>query len=451
MAVLSVTFAFAQKKEVAAAYKAAKSGDVATANSQIAAAEGIMGGKTELLEPASLEQYYYAKGMALMKSGKTLEGAQYLGKISDLGKAKIYSGKDGKSKVYYVGKAAADKSGIAGLKEEVYQPTLVGELATALDPQIQANNKAAMEAYEAKNYAVAAPKFREVYNLLKAAGNDNQQYLYYSGITYALAKDNKNAISVYDELINSGYTGVSTNYTAKNAKGEVEQLNQQQWELMKKSSNSGYTDFKTETSKSVEEELYETSTGLLLEDERYDDAIAMADKGMAKFKNNSKLSEMKGVAYFKSGKTDQFFATLKDNVAKNPRDKDSWYNMGILASKDPARLSEAEGYFLKALEVDPNNVQALQAIFYNVYMGDDGAVIAKAEEARKAKKMDEFNKIMNDRRARLAKGLPYVERWYALDQNNIEVVSLLKGLYQSTHNEAKRLEFKAKEEALKKK
>ena len=147
MAVLSVTFAFAQKKEVAAAYKAAKSGDVATANSQIAAAEGIMGGKTELLEPASLEQYYYAKGMALMKSGKTLEGAQYLGKISDLGKAKIYSGKDGKSKVYYVGKAAADKSGIAGLKEEVYQPTLVGELATALDPQIQANNKAAMEAY----------------------------------------------------------------------------------------------------------------------------------------------------------------------------------------------------------------------------------------------------------------------------------------------------------------
>ena len=122
--------------------------------------------------------------------------------------------------------------------------------------------------------------------------------------------------------------------------------------------------------------------------------------------------------------------------------------MAVLASKDETRKAEADGDFKKALEIDPNYIPALQGIFYNVYMGDDAAVIESAEKARKSGKMDEFNKILEERRARFAKGLPYVERWYNLEKDNLDVVSLLKGLYQTTRNDAKFKEFKAKEEAL---
>ena len=103
IALVSATVAFAQKKEIAAAVKAIDAGDVAATNSQIAAAEAVMGGKTYMVEPAVLEQYYYAKGLALLKSGKNAEGAAYLAKMSELGKEKIYTGKDSsKNKVYYV-------------------------------------------------------------------------------------------------------------------------------------------------------------------------------------------------------------------------------------------------------------------------------------------------------------------------------------------------------------
>lgn len=71
IALVSATIAFAQKKEIAAAVKAIDAGDVATANAQISAAESVMAGKTHLLEPSVQEQYYYAKGLALLKSGKT--------------------------------------------------------------------------------------------------------------------------------------------------------------------------------------------------------------------------------------------------------------------------------------------------------------------------------------------------------------------------------------------
>ena len=58
---------------------------------------------------------------------------------------------------------------------------------------------------------------------------------------------------------------------------------------------------------------------------------------------------------------------------------------------------------------------------------------------------------MEARRARFAKALPYAEKWYAAEPNNIDAVSLLKGLYQTARNEAKFQEFKAKEAAMQKK
>ncbi|MCG7280592.1 hypothetical protein MHJ94_04700 [Chryseobacterium taklimakanense] len=422
LAMVSVTFAFAQKKEINAAFKAIEAGDVAAAKTQVSAAEALIGANTSSVDPALLEKLYYAKGIALLKSGNIGEGASTLAKIN-------------------------------GLKTSKFTPTLAGKIGGTISPIVQASNKAAMDAYNAKNYTVAGPKFREVYDLLRAAGQDNKQYLYYSAITYALAEDKANAINAYNDLINSGYTGVETKYFAKNKKsGAVEELDKTSWDLMKKTANGDYTDFKTETSKSIEEELYETNASLMLDAGKYDDAIALAAKGLQKFPKNIKLGEVQGLAYYKSGKTDQFLASLKAQVEKNPQDKVSWYNLGVLASKDPSKTEEALRYFTKTVELDPNYGPAYQNMTYLLMdLDNDSKYIDQYNALRKAQKSAEANKIMEARRARFAKALPYAEKWYAAEPNNIDAVSLLKGLYQTTRNEAKFQEFKAKEAAMQKK
>ncbi|WP_027377948.1 tetratricopeptide repeat protein [Kaistella palustris] len=450
-ALVSMTFAMAQKKEIAAAAKAVEAGDMSAANAQITAAEAAMGGQTYMLEPSVQEQYYYAKGMSLLKAGKSAEGATYLAKMTDLGKMKIYTGKDSsKNKVYYVGKEAADKSGIQGLKEETYNPTLTGKIANTINPLIESANKAAMDYYNAKNYAAAAPKFEEVYDLLKAGGQDNKQYLYYAGLNYALAQNRPAAIKVYDELISSGYTGAETTYTAKNKKsGALENLSKTAWDLYKKMGDAAdYTDFKMDKSKNIEQELYETNAALLIEDGKYDAALALIDAGMKKFPKSTKLAEFQGTAYYKAGKMDDFVATLKSTVAKNPTDSNAWYNLGVLQSKDPATEAEAVASYKKSLELKPDYVEAWQNLTY-LTMGDDAKAIDDYNAAKKAGKPDAANKIIEARRARLAATLPYAEKWYQYDPNNLEAVRLLKGLYQSNKNEAKFQEFKAKEAAMK--
>ena len=453
LAVLSVALVSAQKKEIANAVKAVDSGDHTTASSEIAKAEGIFGDKTYLLEPSVLEQYYYAKGLALLKSGKSVEGAEILSKIATLGTEPIFTGKDAdKNKVYFVGKEASEKFGNGiSLKQEKYSPSLSEKLRNAINPQLQAASTTATTNYNNKKYDVAGEKFAETYYLFKAAGQDNKNYLYYAGVAYAQTQDQKaKGIAILDELIKSNYTGVETNYTAKNKKtGTVENLDKSAYDLYQKMKDgSDYSDFKIEKTTSKQEELYEILASLLFDQQKFEEAAAISDEGLKKFPNNKTLSQIQGNSYFRSGKTEQFVNNLKAQLAKNPSDKTNWYNLGVLQLKDPSMQNDAETSLKKALEIDPNFENALQNMVY-LYMGDDGKTVDEYNKLRKSGKIDAANKIMEERRARFSKAIPYAEKYNAIKPDDKDMVSILKGLYMTTQNTAKYNEFKAKEAAMK--
>lgn len=453
VAVVASTFSFAQKKEISAAYKAIESGDIAGANAQISAAESAMQGKTYLLEPATLEQYYYTKGLSAIKAGKVSEGAPYLAKIADLGKSEIFTGKDdSKNKVYYIGKEAADASGISGLKSEKYTPSTISKLSEAINPIVTKNRNEAIEAFNNKKYEVAAPKFEESYNLSKALGDDNKMLLYYAAIAYSTFDNKDKSIEIFNNLINSGYTGVATTYTAKNKKsGEVQTLDKATWDVYQKMGDAGeYSDFKQETSKSVESELYDSAAGLMVEAGKYDEALALIDKGIKKFPNDTKLTELQGTAYHKSGRTAEFVASLKAQVEKNPNDKINWFNLGVLLSGDEATKNDALAAYDKVIQLDPAYTNAYINAAY-LLMGDDNKSIDSYNALRKAGKMDEANKVLEERRGRFAKAIPYVEKWEKAEPNSIEPVTLLKNLYTSTKNDSKAAAYKAKEAAMQKK
>lgn len=450
VSLLAVTLVSAQKKEIQNAFKAIENNNVANANAEITKADGILNNRLHLLEPSLLEQYYYAKGVALIKNGKTAEGANLLGKISDL--KTIYTGRDNqKNRVYFVGKEAADQSGIQGLKVENYTAKNTEKIATLVNPLLKTAGDEANRAYQSKDYNKAATKFSEIYNLLKAVGDDNKLYLYNSAIAYSQAQNYNEAINIYNTLINSGYTGVATQYLATDVKtGQVQSFDKNSFELIKKTGSKDYKDLKTEQTPSVEQDLYESNASLLVETKRYDEALTLIDKGLKKFPKSTKLSQLQGTAYYKSGKTPEFIQNLKNQLAQNPNDKEAWYNLGFLQSQDNATIAEAEKSFNKALEVDSNYTLALQGLIYSVYLKDDAKNVDQIRALQKAKKIAEMNKAMEKRRATFKKALPYLEKWHSLEPKNVEVVSTLKGVYMSLDNVDKYNQYKALETSLKK-
>lgn len=438
------TLSFGQKKEVTNAFKAIESNDISTAATQLSAAESILNGNLHLLTPELQEQYYFAKGMLAMKQGKNTEGASYLAKIADLGKSKIYTGRDSnKNRVYFVGKTAADASGVTGLKEEKYTPQHLNALINMVNPLIQKANNDAINAYNAKNYAEAGKKFEETYYLLAASGQNDGQILYNAALSYMNAKDADKAINAYKKLIDTNYTGVQTSYSAKNKKtGKVENFDKGTWDLVKQSSD--YTDFKTETSKNIEQDLYDLYGTLLVDNNRNDEAITFLEKAIAKYPKNARFGTLQGLAYFKAGKTDEFAKSLRATLEKNPNDAMNWYNLGVILSNEEANKEEAKKAFEKAISIDPKMENAYQNLG-NLLMGDDSKAVNEIRAAKGA----ERDRLLEVRRERFKTAIPVFEKWYSINPNNIEVVSMLKGLYQSTKNDAKYNEFKAKEAALK--
>ncbi|ROI05982.1 hypothetical protein EGI16_04430 [Chryseobacterium sp. G0240] len=314
-----------------------------------------------------------------------------------------------------------------------------------VNAQLQTANKAAMDAYNAKNYAAAAPKFVEVYDLLKANGQDNKIYMYYAGLSHALANENDAAIKIYTDLIDSGFTGVETTYTAKEKKtGQVVNLDKATWELMKK--NSDYSDFKTEQTKSIEPDLYETLSTLLLNAKKGNEALVIIEKGLAKYPNNAKLKEAQSTAYLQSGNTDKFVSGLKEQLAKNPNDATNWYNLGVMQAKSPATVNDAIESFKKAIELKPDFSDAYQNLVYTT-IGDDGKVVGEINALRKDKP-DEASKLIDARRERFGKALPYAEGWYKANPKSLDAVTALKEIYIVTKNMDKVKEMKAKEAEL---
>lgn len=319
-----------------------------------------------------------------------------------------------------------------------------------VNAQVQATNKVAMDAYNAKNYTVAGPKFLELYDLLKANGQEDKTYKYYAGLSYALANNLDESIKIYTDLINSGYTGVQTTYTAKeNKTGQVSAYDKATWDLIKKTSKD-YSDFKTEQSKSVEPDLYETLSTLLLNAKKNDEALAIIEKGLAKFPNNAKLKEYHGSALYATGKTDQFMTNLKDQLAKNPNDATNWYNLGVLQSKNPATEADAITSFNKAIELAANDAKLKDNAYQNlVYtaIGDDSKAVDAINAVRKSDP-DKATTLIEARKERFAKALPYAEKWYQASPNNIDAVGTLKDIYGMLKNQAKVAELKAKEAEL---
>ncbi len=315
-----------------------------------------------------------------------------------------------------------------------------------VNAKLQAANKTAMDAYNSKNYTVAAPKFMEVYELLKSSGQDDKTYMYYAGLSYALANSLDPAIKIYTDLINAGYTGVQTTYSAKDKKtGEVVPLDKNTWELMKK--NPDYSDFKTEQTKSVEPDLYETLSTLLLNAKKNDEALAVIEKGLAKYPNNAKLKEYQGTALYASGNTDKFMQNLKEQLAKNPNDGTNWYNLGVLQSKNPATKNDSFESFKKAIGLASNDPKLLGNAYQNlVYatIGDDDAAVKEINALRKTKP-DDATKLIEARRARFDQALPHAESWYKAQPENLDAISTLKDIYGITKNQVKFNEMKAKE------
>ena len=401
--------ALAQKKELKAAEKSLKKGQYAQMNAPL----NIVKSQFDGLDNKLKAKYLYLDAMSVYRNGtnaaKDMETGKLIKKLLSFEK---------KTKTFKYTK----------------------QVRTVLSNIVTATLNSGGSAYKDKNYKAAAEKFENVFVL----SNKDTLFLENAALASFYAKDYDKSIELYKKLLNLGYTGIATQYVAKNvANGGVIRYNSE------KEMNA---QVRMKIAKDPEVIVTPSRVGDITknialsyiakgEEKKALEAITDAKKI---FPNDYNLIISEANIYFKLGDNAKFLSGLKKAIALKPNDPNLHYNVGVL-TLDEGYDKEAIEHFKKAIELKPDYGDAYNNI---------GVAILKKNDAI----IDEMNKNLSDfkkydalqlkQKEVYKEAMPYLEKASELSPTNDSLLKTLSGLYELLGMYDKQKETRAKLDAL---
>lgn len=391
---------FAQKNELKAAEKAIKKKDFPAAVLAISQAEGFM----DNVDGKTMAKYYYLKGIATYADGTASSDELDIVVESFNSLAKVEK-ENGSSKY----------------------TSAANEITTTIIQKLTTDSYAAyLEGQESKDklkYAEAADGYHKIYLLQPV----DTSFLYNSAMINAVAANYEKSNEQYMELLDLGYTGITTLYSAKSMlNGEKKSYNSSK-EMMSEVKLKLAEDPITEVLESKEIDMIKAiaaNYGMLKDDDKALEFISIARKTNP---NDYNLVIEEANIYFRKGENAKFKEKLEEAISLNPTDKQLYYNVGVM-SMELDDMKGAKKNFEKCIELDAEYGDAYNAMG-NLILKDVAAVQEEMNaNGGNFKKYDEIKE--NKLYPILKEALPYLEKAYAL-QNDEIISKQLNSIYEN--------------------
>lgn len=411
--ILFISFStFAQKNELKAAEKAIKKIDFATAKASIGQAESLIANADDKTKA----RFYYLKGQTFAGLSKTAPTEDNYNAAADAFNNLFELEKKMGSKKFTV----------------LAEPTL--------NTMISDISAKGIKSYQDKNYKAAMRELYQVYNLSKR----DTAFLEYAANSAYLAKDYDAALDYFTQLKDLGYTGIVTEYTAKNVEtGERENMGSKaQMDLMIRSKQ--YIEPKTTTTESKQPSIIKNIAFVHVEKGDTEKAIAAVKDARKVAPNDVNLILTEANLQIKLGNKDEFANLMSQAIELDPTNVTLYFNLGVITGEQ-GNVEKAKEYYRKAIELDPKYVDA--------YVNLGSAILEKdkdlVEEMNKSlSDFDKYDKIKARQVTLYKEAIPIYEKAYELRPNDIDTIRTLMSLYENAEMGDKFMEMKKKFEAL---
>lgn len=271
----------------------------------------------------------------------------------------------------------------------------------------------------------------------------NQDNLFYAASYAVNAHDYDKALQYYQELKTLNYTGEGTSYYAVNKANKVEEYftnRAQRDSYIKLGSHEKPREEKIPSKKG---EVTKNIALLLMEKGRNEEAKqAFADARKANPEDNSLLISEANL-YLALNDSETYSKKVNEALQNEPNNPDLYFNLGVV-SANANKLDVAEGYYKKAIEIDPN--------YFNAYLN-----LAELKMRSDKKYLDEMNKlgtsdkdlkryevIKTERNKNFTSILPILEKAVELKPDNEDARKTLLSLYNALEMTDKYKALKAK-------
>jgi tetratricopeptide (TPR) repeat protein len=404
---------FAQKDELKDAEKAIKKQDYATAKSSLSQAESLIAGADDKTKA----KFYYLKGetyAALAKTAPTTENFE--------------TAANSFNTLFDVEKASSS-SKYSSLAEPTLQ-TLVSDVSAR-----------GIKSYQDQNYEVAKGQLYEVFVL----SPKDTVFLEYAANAAYLAKDYDASLDYFTQLKDLGYTGITTEYTAKNVEtGEVENLGTKaNMDLMVKTKQ--YVDPKVTTTESKTPSIIKNIAYTHVEMGNTDKAIAAIKDARKLDPSDVNLILTEANLQIKLGNKDEFANLMNDAIAMDPNNPVLYFNLGVI-SGEQGDVEKAKEYYRKAIEINPEYVDAY------INLGSAMLEKDKALVEEMNKNLNNFDKydIVKAKQVDLYKEvIPVYEKAYSLKSDDVDTIRTLMSLYENAGMDEKFQEMRVLYDAMK--
>ncbi|MCF7560865.1 tetratricopeptide repeat protein [Sabulilitoribacter multivorans] len=396
-------FSFAQKKELKAAEKAIKNANFSEAKQALKQVEPMLASLDEKLKST----YYLLNAEALFAKGN--------------------------ASMQDIEQALSSLKNVTGNTEEV--GLLQNDM---LNSFLSKGNKA----YEEKNYKIASNYFESAYNVRKT----DTVFLYYAAATSVNIKDYDRALELYGKLKDLGYTGIEKEYYAIDKEtGKEEVLDKNTRDIYVKSGSHIKPGERLTESKLPE--IVKNIALIYVSQGDNEKALAAMKEARAESPEDINLILSEANVYYKMGNTEEFKNLLQQATKMDPTNPELQYNLGVI-SAESNEFDEAKAYYEKAIELDPDYVNAYINISALILSQEqpiidemNGLGTSKADDKR-------YDELREKRQGLYRDAIPYLKKALDLDSENLSAAKTLMNIYSIVGETDKYKEMKVKVDAI---
>lgn len=403
---------YAQKDEIKTADKAIKKSDFATAKAAIDKADGLIANADDKTKA----KFYYLKGQTYAGLVKT-----------DASATNIQTAVDAFNNLFTVEKEmGSDK--YTQLAEPT-KSTLISDLSTK-----------GIKSYQDKDYAAAQKELFQVYNLSKR----DTVFLEYAANAAYLNKDFDTSLDYFTTLKDIGYTGIATEYTAKNVEtGERENLGSQaQLDLMVKTKQ--YVEPEVNVTESKTPAIIKNIAFVYVEKGDTEKAIQAVKDARKVDPKDVNLILTEANLQIKLGNKDEFAKLMEEAIALDPKNATLYFNIGVI-SGEQGDIAKAKEYYKKAIELNPKYTDAYINLG-SAMLEDDKALVE--EMNKNLNNFDKYDEIKAKQVALYKEVIPIYEKAYEIKPNDIDTIRTLMSLYENAEMDDQYKAMKEKYDAL---
>lgn len=356
-----------------------------------------------------------------------------------------------------------ENAGNAKLSNNFFTPEKIAELAKDLNAVKEYEKKSGKALLtksiddgvaQAKpfivNYAVGLgedKKYKEAGSVLYSAyqmDKNDPDKLFYAASFAVNARDYDSALGYYYELKQINYTGETTIFWAYNKASKQEETFNSKNEreiFIKSGTHEKPRDEKTASKRG---EIYKNIALILVEKGKIEEAKAAVTEARNANPEDSSLILTEADLYLKVNDFETYTKLVNQALANDPNNVDLVYNLGVI-SGNANKVADAEKYYRKALEINPNYFNANLNLAELLLRADEKFVNEMNKLGTSEKDNKRYEVLKAEREKNFKAVLPFLEKAYELQPSNDAAKKTLMSVYNALEMTDKYKALKAKQ------